>query len=491
MTAAIALSGIGKAFSGHRVLDQVDLEIRPGEVLGLLGENGAGKSTLMNCCYGLLRPDAGSIAIAGSPVTLRSPRQARALGIGMVHQHFALVPTLGLDANLSLALGRGLWGRDSRALRGRIDALAANLGWTLRIDGPVGRASVGQQQRLEILKALAEASRVLILDEPTAVLAPQEVDELLPALRRLADQGRAVVLISHKLHEVTRCCDRIAVLRHGRLVHDGPVAAVDAAALTRAMVGADLPPAMPRPAQEAGETILACEGIDVSRDDGGEALRKVDLRLRRGRITAIAGVDGNGQSELVEAILGLRPLRSGRITATDRYRAALPDDRLRHALIADLSVRDNLLIRAGRQAPYRRALGWLDLEAWTRRARDLVRAFDVRTPTVHLRAGQLSGGNQQKVVVARELAEPVDLVCAMNPTRGLDVAASRAVFDRLLQARNAGAAVLLVHSDLDEVLALADEVSVLFEGRLTPTAWPTCSREEIGRKMLGLDGAAA
>ena len=289
MTAAIALSGIGKAFSGHRVLDQVDLEIRPGEVLGLLGENGAGKSTLMNCCYGLLRPDAGSIAIAGSPVTLRSPRQARALGIGMVHQHFALVPTLGLDANLSLALGRGLWGRDSRALRGRIDALAANLGWTLRIDGPVGRASVGQQQRLEILKALAEASRVLILDEPTAVLAPQEVDELLPALRRLADQGRAVVLISHKLHEVTRCCDRIAVLRHGRLVHDGPVAAVDAAALTRAMVGADLPPAMPRPAQEAGETILSCEGIDVSNgtwlffSDAGLPLKAVFSVLPTGK----------------------------------------------------------------------------------------------------------------------------------------------------------------------------------------------------------------
>lgn len=483
----IALHGICKAYSGVPALSNVDLRFAPGQVHGLLGENGAGKSTAMQILFGLVRGDRGTISIDEREVTIRSPRDARRLGIGMVHQHFALVPTLSLDDNLVLALGLGFGHSDRAALRGRIDALTRRLGWSLDIPGPVGAASVGQQQRLEILKALAAGGRTLILDEPTAVLAPQEVDELLTALRTLADEGRTVILITHKLAEVERCCDTVSILRRGRLVHSGPRGELDADQMAERMVGTQETPRQRRPASAAGAVVLTVSGLRLRADQA-----PIDVDLRRGEITAIAGVDGNGQSELVAALLGRHQPIAGTIARRDIARTAIiPDDRLRHALIADASVRDNLLVRDCDRAPWCGPIGWLPLGRWTQRARELVARFDIRTPSVHVRAGQLSGGNQQKVVVARELAEPADLVIAVNPTRGLDLAATRFVLDRLIAARDQGACVLLVHSDLDELLTIADRVLVMHAGRLTPSAWPDTDRAAIGRLMLGLPEMSA
>lgn len=481
----IVLQRLSKAFDGIPALSDVSLTFAPGQVHGLLGENGAGKSTAMHLLYGLLRRDQGEIIIDGQRAHLRSPRDARRLGIGMVHQHFAMVPTLSLDDNLVLALGRGFGARNHSVLRQRMDDLARRLGWTLAIPGNVGDASVGQQQRLEILKALATGGRTLILDEPTAVLAPPEVDELLAALRTLAAEGRTVILITHKLAEVERCCDTVAILRRGRVVHCGRRAELDAARMAELMVGAPSAPAALRASPIPGEPVLTVSGLRTNVEQPA-----IDFTVRRGEITAIAGVDGNGQSPLIATLLDQRRPAAGRI---DRHRVArtavIPDDRLRHALISQATVRDNLLLRSQRRRPWVGPGGWLHLRRWTAQAEALVRQFSIHTPSVHLRAGQLSGGNQQKVVVARELAEPTDLVIAVNPTRGLDIAATRFVFDRLIAARDAGAGVLLVHSDLDELLSVADRVLVMHAGALTSSAWPASNRAAIGRLMLGLGEA--
>lgn len=483
----IVLQRLSKAFDGIPALSDVSLTFAPGQVHGLVGENGAGKSTAMHLLYGLLRSDRGEIVIDGRSVALRSPRDARRLGIGMVHQHFAVVPTLSLDDNLVLALGHGLGPGNRDALRQRIDDLAAHLGWTLDIPGTVGAASVGQQQRLEILKALATGGRTLILDEPTAVLAPAEVDELLTALRRLAAEGRTVILITHKLAEVQRCCDTVAILRRGRVVHCGPRADLDAARMAELMVGTPSAAAAPRAAPMPGEPILTVNDLRTGADQPA-----IDFMVRRGEIAAIAGVDGNGQSPLIATVLGHQRPLSGRVDHHGATRTAvIPDDRLRHALIGQATVRDNLLLRKQRRQPWVGPGGWLHLRRWTAHAEALVQQFAIRTPSVHLRAGQLSGGNQQKVVVARELAEPADLVIAVNPTRGLDIAATRFVFERLIAARDAGAGVLLVHSDLDELLGVADRVLVMHAGALTPSTWPASDRAAIGRLMMGLSEAEA
>ncbi len=483
----IILQRLSKAFDGVPALSDVSLTFAPGQVHGLLGENGAGKSTAMHLLYGLLRRDRGEILVDGQRVHMRSPRDARRLGIGMVHQHFALVPTLSLDDNLALALGRGVGSGDRAGLRQRIDDLAGRLGWTLAIPGKVGEASVGQQQRLEILKALATGGRTLILDEPTAVLAPSEVDELLAALRTLAAEGRTVILITHKLAEVERCCDTVAILRRGRVVHCGLSGELTAARMAELMVGTPSVPAAPRASQPPGDPVLTVSGLRTRADQPA-----LDFTVRRGEITAIAGVDGNGQGPLIATLLGHQRPAAGRLNRHQVTRTAvIPEDRLRHGLISQATVRDNLLLRSQRRRPWVGAGGWLHLRRWTAQAEALVRQFSIHTPSVHLRAGQLSGGNQQKVVVARELAEPADLVIAVNPTRGLDIAATRFVFDRLVAARDTGAGVLLVHSDLDELLSIADRVLVMHAGTLTPSAWPASDRAAIGRLMMGLSEPAA
>ena len=487
----IAFAGIAKAFAGVPALSDVSLTLAAGQVHGLLGENGAGKSTLVRILFGLERADAGTIAIAGKPVVIRSPRDARGLGLGMVHQHLALVPTLDVVDNLALTLQSGLGAVPRRALAKRLVADAAVLGWQVDPHARVGNLAMGQQQRVEILAALAGGSRALILDEPTAVLTPQEVDELLPALRRLAAAGRTIVLISHKLHEVGRVCDTVSILRRGRLVHHGRSADLDHARMAELMLGAPPPPPSTRPAARPGAERLNVSGLVVSGRGGRPAVDGATFAVRAGETVGIAGVDGNGQAELVAAVLGLGPHAAGVITIRGAGGIGyIPDDRHRHALLPARSVRDNLLLRDRRRAPYTRR-GWLDLGAWAARAHDLVTRYDVRPADIALPAAALSGGNQQKVVVARELDGAPGLIVAVNPTRGLDIAASAFVLAKLDAARDAGAAVALVHSDLDELLAHSDRVLVLCAGRLADSGWPDADRARIGRMMLGLPPEAA
>ncbi len=481
--AVLAVHGVSATYSGIPALQRVDLSFAPGQIHGVVGENGAGKSTLMNILFGLRQPDQGWISLDGQRVRLRSPRDAQQHGIGMVHQHFAVVPTLSAADNIILALGQGLGLKRSNraALLIRIQALATQLGWTLDMSGPMGAATVGQQQRLEILKALAMGGRILILDEPTAVLAPQEVDDLLAALSVLASAGRTILFITHKLSEVERCCDTVAILRQSRLVHSGPRQDISASAMAEKMVGtapAALPPRVPA---EPGAPVLSVQGVRLLPHSA-----PITLTVRRGEITAIAGVDGNGQNPLIAAILRHQHAPMPGIALDAKRIAVIPEDRLRHAVIADMTVMDNLLFRDRARAPWSSRWGWLHRRRWQQRAAELIQEFSIRTPSAQVRIGQLSGGNQQKVVIARELAEPADLVIAVNPTRGLDLAATHFVFERLLAARAAGAGVLLVHFDLDELLRIADRVLVMHNSTLTPTAWPLTTRAELGQLMAGV-----
>jgi simple sugar transport system ATP-binding protein len=496
----IELRQISKRFGPLCALDDVSLRIAPGEVLGLLGENGAGKSTLMHILFGLLRPTTGTILAGGRPAAIGSPRAAQRLGIGMVHQHFKLVPTLTVAQNLSLFL------KGRRAvLRREAEALLERLRWTLPMDACVDRLTVGQQQRVEILKALLGMERfgggkgmprTLILDEPTAVLTPQEATELFGAVRALRDAGTGVVFISHKLGEVRTLCDRVAILRRGRLVHEGAATELDAETMAEKMVGAAV--ALPRLARDKekarGPAVLEVAGLSAG------MLREASLQVRTGEIVGVAGVDGNGQSDLARAILGMIEPRAGEVTTCGRPAggvrerveriACIAEDRQREALVLPLSVEDNLLLKAYRRRPFS-VMGWLRFGRWRRQARALVSGFDIRCHSPTDTVGRLSGGNQQKVVLARELAalpgapaKPV--VLAINPTRGLDVGATAFVLQKLLDARSAGAGVLLIHSDLDELLAISDHVLVMYGGRLTDSGYPRAGKEEIGRLMLGL-----
>ncbi len=488
MPPVVALAGIRKTFAATLALDGVALDLRPGCVHGVLGENGAGKSTLMHILFGLVQPDAGSIRIGGQAVVLDSPAVARRLGIGLVHQHFCLSPSLTGLENLALATGSGLGPVRRRELLARVAPLAASLGWEMPWDAPAGSLSVGGQQRLEILKALAGGGRVLVLDEPTAVLAPQEAAELLRALRRLAATGMAVAFISHKLAEIGSVCDEVTILRRGRLVHHGPLADLDRTRLAALMVGPATrapAPADPRPAGQ--DAPIRLEFSDVSLVAEGQHLDHASFAVRAGEIVGVAGVDGNGQGALVDAALGLAAPVSGRVdrcgSLGDRAFAVIPGDRRREGLVAALSVRDNLLLKDRRRRPYAR-WGWIAPALWRRRAEKLVRRFGVRPADSASPAATLSGGNQQKVVAARELDSRPRLVLAVNPTRGLDLTASAAILERLRAARAAGAGVLLVHSDLDELLEISDRVLVCAGGRVHDSGWPATTRERIGRLML-------
>jgi simple sugar transport system ATP-binding protein len=496
------LSGIRKRYGAAVALDGADLSVAAGEVHAVLGENGAGKTTLMRVLYGLVRPDAGAMTLGGSAYAPRSPREAMARGVGMVHQHFSLVPALSVRENCVLSAGRGL-GAIPRAWDARIAALLARLNWELPLDASIASLAVGQQQRVEIAKALLAAQadgddlagRVLILDEPTAVLTPPEVDELLPALRRLADGGAAVILITHKLAEVVRSCDAVTVLRRGRTVHTGRATGLDPAALAALMLG-EMPAAAAvsrRTAAAEAPVRLGVAGLTVAGAPGGRAaLDNVSLSVRAGEIVGIAGVDGNGQRELVRAVLGLDAPQTGRVTTPglvgpDRL-GLIPDDRHREALVLELPLSDNLALGDHREPPLARWGWWREPAAWRRHALDLVARFGVRAPGVEVPAAALSGGNQQRAVVARALHRAPGLVVAVNPTRGLDVAASRDVLARLVEARDGGAGVLLVHHDLDELLGVADRVLVLCAGRLADSGWPAATREQVGRLMLDAAG---
>jgi simple sugar transport system ATP-binding protein len=481
----------------------VSLDIGVGELLALVGENGAGKSSLMNVLYGLYHPDEGDIVLDGKPVHFKSPRDAIARGIGMVHQHFMLVPTLTVAENVVLGREPRRWGRmDLERANSEVAATCQRFGFQLDPRAIVGTLSVGSQQKVEIVKALHRGAQVLILDEPTAVLTPQESEDLFRVARGLKEQGRTVVFISHKLREVLSIAERIAVMRRGVLVAEVKAAETSAEKLANLMVGES------RPAQTAlaldkptpGEVVLSAKGLKARGEDGRAALNGVTLDVHAGEIVGIAGVDGNGQRELAEVLTGLRPLADGHGTLLGKPLARLspdearrrgvshvPEDRLLRAVVKGMSVEENVALGRQGQPPFVKGL-WLDFAGRRERTRSLLGRYDVRPPDPLLPIQALSGGNQQKVVVARELDSEPKLLVVVQPTRGLDISAVAQVHSRLREERARGVGVLLISLDLEEVLTMSDRVYVLFEGRVTGTfTRAEFDEREIGRCMLGAE----
>lgn len=480
----IAVAGVSKSYAGIPALDGVDFQVPAGVVHGILGENGAGKSTLMKILYGLVRPESGYVRVDGVDLPGGSPAAAARAGIGMVHQHFALVDDLTVVDNCILGAGRGLGLVDRAAWAARIRQFAGRLQWTIDPQARIADLGVGQRQRVEIVKALLAGggqTRVLILDEPTAVLTPQEVDELIPALEALAAGGTTVLFISHKLHEVERLCPTVTILRRGRVVYDGPRPERDA--MARLMVG-EVPPVLGLHATASpGESRLEVRNLE------GGGLHDLSFTVRAGEVVAVAGVDGNGQEPLIRAILrDARAVTTPGLAPEDRLGGIrrlglIPDDRQHEALVLPLSLRDNLVLKEHRRFPFATSWGWLRLGRWRAHAVDLLTRYGVRGGGPDTPAQDLSGGNQQKVVIARELHRNPGLIIAVNPTRGLDLAASADVLRALAAARDAGAAVLLIHHDLEELLAVADRVLVLFGGRIREA--PSRERSAIAGLMLG------
>jgi ABC-type uncharacterized transport system ATPase subunit len=495
----LELRGITKRFPGVVANDQIDFDLRRGEVHALLGENGAGKSTLMNVLYGLYRADEGDIRLGGKPVTFHSPKDAIEQGIGMVHQHFMLIPVMSVAENIVLGLEPREHGvlLDYGAARARVRDLAATFGFSIDPDALVGDITVGQQQRVEILKALFRKAEVLVLDEPTAVLTPQEAAELFEILRLLKSEGLSIIFISHKLDEVLELADRVTVLRRGKCVDTLPVAGATEGSLAQLMVGREVLLRVEKTPSSPGDLLLRVDGLHVHDERGIERVRGVSFEVRAGEIVAIAGVDGNGQTELIDALTGLRAATSGRVevagrevtaaTAYEHFEAGLghiPEDRQRRGLVLDFSIAENIALHDFRKPPDSH-FGWLYPARLVEGARRLIREFDVRGGTAETRAGDLSGGNQQKVILAREIDRDPRVLVAAQPTRGLDVGAIEFVHRRLIGERDDGRAILLISLELEEVLALADRILVIFEGEIAGEFPPTATAEELGVAMTG------
>jgi simple sugar transport system ATP-binding protein len=489
---AIEFRRIRKQFDNVAALDEVSFSLAGAGVHGLLGENGAGKTTIMNILYGLLRPDGGEILLGGQPADFRSPRDAIDAGVGMVHQHFMLAGAMTVLDNVLLGDRRQGRVLNRKAAAAKLEELAGRLNLHVDPAARIDELSVGQQQRVEILKALYRDINVLILDEPTAVLTPLETDELLAAMSRLRDEGKSVIFISHKLGEVLRICDDITILRRGRLAWQGRTADATPADLAREMVGQDIPEPSPHSIKYQISNIKYPLVLDHVSAPG-----LTDITFTLGsEILGIAGVDGNGQQELAETVVGLRAATAGRILLDNvdvtqlvffsRTRlgiAHIPNDRKREGLVGSMSIAENIALKHHRQLPFSRrgVMSWRNTREL---AASLVSRFDVRCASLDMPVASLSGGNQQKLVLARELAvvEP-KLIVAMNPTRGLDIAATHFVHEQL---RLAGCAVLLISSELEELMRLSNRIAVLYRGRLTMTNFPNTDTAEIGQFMAGI-----
>jgi len=494
----LELRQITKRFPGVVANDGVTLQVAPGEVHALLGENGAGKTTLVSVLYGLQQPDAGEIWLEGQRVRIRSPRDALRLGIGMVPQHFLLIRRHTVVENVALGLPGEPFVRPTRHLEPRLLDLATRYGLGIDPRARVADLSPSEQQRVEILKVLLRGARILILDEPTSVLTPQEVRGLFEVLRRMRRDGHAVIFISHKLDEVTAIADRITVLRRGRVVATLPAEGVDRRALARMMVGRDVEMQPARQRSRPGDVVLRVEGLRAVGPRGVDALRGISLVVRAGEILGIAGVAGNGQRELVEVLTGLRRATAGRVLLAGRdvtNRSArllhdlgvahIPEDRLRDGIVATMSVAENLVLRRYRHRPFARG-PLLDPRAVVAFARQVIAEYEIATPGPEVPARLLSGGNVQRLILGRELAGRPTLVVAAHPTAGLDVAATEQVHARLRQCRAQGAAVLLVSEDLDEILALADRIAVFFGGEVAgELPVDEADPERLGLLMMG------
>lgn len=483
---ALHCERITKRFGGHTALREASLTIRAGSIHALVGENGAGKSTLMNIVSGLLLPDAGNLRVFGTLTAFFSPLDAVRAGIGMVHQHFLLAEALTVAENVALGLRASAWGWrfNRRNAEDRVAKLAAETGLHVDPRARVGDLPVGLRQRVEILKALSRGARILLLDEPTAVLAPPEVETLFATLRSLREAGRTIAIITHKLDEVYALASEATVLRRGETVFAGALKDIGPQQLAEKMIGRVMPIAAAVSAPPASsENALTLQNIRV-----GAALDIPELNIRAGEVVGIAGVEGNGQQELAAVVTGLLKPDSGTVTLAGGREglAVIPADRQREGLILDFSLTENLFLR---EAPSRKAAGfeWLNWAALESQAVDELKRFDVQPPDPQLAAGALSGGNQQKVIAARELRRAPRVILACNPARGLDVGAAAEIHRRLIEAaRNSNAGVLLISSDLDEVLKLADRVFVLYRGRLEALGARGVTKDRVGQAMVGI-----
>ncbi|MBI1881819.1 MAG: ABC transporter ATP-binding protein [Chloroflexi bacterium] len=499
----VEMRGIWKHFPGVVANQGIDLELRAGEVHALLGENGAGKSTLMNILAGTYHPDGGAILIRGQPVQFKSPAQAIAAGVGMVHQHFRLVETLSVAENIHLGWNQTPWGVSAAILVRRTEAICAKFGLYVDPHAKIWQLSTGEQQRVEILRVLARGAHILILDEPTAVLTPQESAELFQVMRALVAAGQTIVFISHKLDEVLGVSDRITILRGGRKVATRWAAECDHRLLARLMVGQEVASRQYQREPIQGKTMLELCHIHILNDRGLPALVDINLTIREGEILGVAGVAGNGQKELAEVLTGLRPLRQGSIildgtdlTGASAARIAsagvghIPEDRIKTGMIRSATVTHNAILREYKQSPISRGIRLINQEA-TKFAQALVKQADVRVPHVRIPMRHLSGGNQQRLVARREARMATRLLVAASPTRGLDIGATEEVQRFLIAHRNAGGAVLLISEDLDEVMNVSDRIVVMYEGRLLGEfEAATANREEIGLLMGGKTTAA-
>jgi len=498
---AVEMHGIVKRFPGVLANDQVDFELRAGEIHALLGENGAGKSTLMSLLAGLYKPDAGTILVHGQPVNFRSPRDAIARGLGMIHQHFSLIPSQTVTENILLGLDEPRFLMRLALYDRKMSELGQRFGLRITPQAKVWQLSVGEQQRVEILKMLYRGVEVLIMDEPTAVLAPQEIEELFKTLRAMVSEGKSIVFISHKLNEVLKIADRVTVLRKGKVTAAGLAAKeTTREELARLMVGREVLFRLDKKPQPPGEVVLELNGVCANNDKGRPALRNVSLKVRAGEIVGVAGVAGNGQTELAQVITGLRHCTAGRVIVNDQEVtnqpalsrlvtrsgqgvAHIPEDRAGVGSAPNLSITDNVIMKSYRRAPIARGLS-LDSNAAREQAEELKEEYAIRAPTVEQPARMLSGGNLQRVILARELSAKPQLLIAMQPTRGLDVGAIENVQRLLLAQREAGAAILLSSEELEEVLALSDRVVVMYEGEIVGEVTEG-NAEEVGLMMTG------
>jgi ABC-type uncharacterized transport system ATPase subunit len=496
----VELRGVTKRFPGVLANDCVDFDVHAGEVHALLGENGAGKSTLMKVLYGMYAPDEGEIWVNGQRVDIASPTDAIELGIGMIHQHFMLVESLTVAENVALGLpsSRGPITDLDRVTK-RIKKLEEGYGLRVDPDAYIWQLAVGQKQRVEILKALYRGAALLILDEPTAVLTPQEVDEFFATLRQMTREGHAIIFISHKLHEVLAICDRVTVLRDGRRVDSCDIEGCTKASLAQMMVGREVTMKPYRVQLEPGEARLVLRNLKTLSDRETPALRGVDLSVHSGEILGLAGVSGNGQGELAEVITGLRPLTDGQVfldgqdltdlkpgERTDLGIAYIPEERMKDGMIQGFSVAENLILRDHNKEPFSHH-GILFLRVIAEYADKLIQAFRVKTPSRETPAKNLSGGNIQKVVLARELSRQPQVLIAAQPTRGVDIGATEYVHAQLLEQREKGTAILLISEDLDEVMALSDRIAVIYEGHIMGIVdGKVATPEQLGLLMAGV-----
>lgn len=499
----VTLRGITKRFGPVTANEDVNLSIRAGEVLGLLGENGAGKSTLMNVLCGLYSPTAGEILIDGQTVTFDGPGDAIRAGIGMVHQHFMLIPVFTVAENVVLGVEPtgALDHLDLKKARAQVRAINDQYGLQVNPDAMIETLPVGVQQRVEIIKVLFRQADVLILDEPTAVLTPQEVDDFFQIVKSLRDAGKALVFITHKLNEILEIADRISVIRRGRIVGEGIPSALTRPDLAEMMVGRPVSFEVEKEPFTSGPVRLETNDLTILRDSGDVAVDGLNITVHSGEIVGIAGVQGNGQSALVEALAGVRPIAAGTVSfdgqdithlsARGRHRlgiAHIPEDRQAAGLIANFTVAENMVLDQYYAAPFAKG-PQVDWTKVNETSAALVQDFDIRTPSVFAQAGHLSGGNQQKLIVAREMARDTKCVIAGQPTRGLDVGSIEYIHKRLIAARDEGDGVLLVSAELDEILALSDRILVMFKGRIVAEyAAETADKAQIGLAMAGAAG---